>query len=114
MVAHVTFGRAHQRLVVPGEIGTVAQSLIDHPAAGLAFAHRRVEGGEIPALCRYCAHTGKHLGCSWVVCTVDAFGRVLGEIVEDFRVGLTGDVFPVAVTQAHQWGDAALGGIFHR
>ena len=50
MVTHIALRCALQRLVVPGEVGAVAQGLIDYPAPRLALPYVGVEPGKIPML----------------------------------------------------------------
>ena len=77
VVAHIAFRGQPQGLVVPRVIGTVAQSFVDHPAAGLGLADFGIIGGDVPALCGLGPEMGQNFGGAGI-----GIGYIFGKMIE--------------------------------
>ena len=86
-VADILARGVAERLEVPGADLALGQSRVDEPAAALAFAHLRVERGEIPALCDLGAERGDPVGVARRPRQIVALARIALKVVELVGVG---------------------------
>jgi hypothetical protein len=76
VVAHVALRGLLERLVVPGEIGAVAQGFVDDPAAGLAWrtSASKADMSHVSETC-FGISRGR-FGMGGIVCKIGQFVRI--------------------------------------
>ena len=114
MIAHVAFGCFLQRLIIPREVGAVAQGFVDHPPTCLRMAHVGVELGEVPAFFGFCLDRCQRALVIGVIGEVREFVRV-GFHIEEL-IGIEGAhvELPLAVAEGNEWCVGPLSRVFHR